>query len=91
MTDDPEAELRNFAQHSRAVVADAVGLARLTWQERAEWADACADAARGAVSDVETLRRELHASNHRAIVPFSECRMCAADAERLGLSTAGGQ
>jgi hypothetical protein len=32
-------ELAAFAHYSRSVVHDAVGLTRLTWQERAEWAE----------------------------------------------------
>lgn len=39
-------EFENFARYSRSVAADAVGPNRLTWQERAEWADGNAQVAR---------------------------------------------
>ena len=49
-------ELANFAQYSRAVAADVVGPARDTWLARAEWADACAAAARGAVEALREIK-----------------------------------
>lgn len=39
-------ELTHFANYCTSVVRDAVGPARLTWQERADWAAGLADHAR---------------------------------------------
>lgn len=39
-------EMETFTTYSRAVASDAAGQARLTWQERAEWADRLAQTAR---------------------------------------------
>jgi hypothetical protein len=54
---DLPAELRNFGDYARAVAADSVGPHRVTWQERAEWADACAAAAEGAVEALQRIER----------------------------------
>jgi hypothetical protein len=55
---DLPGELRNFAEYARAVAADSMGPHRLTWAERAEWADACATAAEGAVP-ADVLREAI--------------------------------
>lgn len=52
-------ELAAFADYCRSVAGDTMGLRRRTWQERAEWADACATAAQGAVSEIERAHERL--------------------------------
>lgn len=34
-------------------------------------------------SQVEALWREIHRTNHRAVVAFGDCRMCEQDSKRL--------
>jgi hypothetical protein len=78
-------ELRNFAAYSRSVAGDTVGPARLTWTERAEWADACATAAEGAVEALTRCGRWASrlppkgGSSRMGTIERRECGRCGTE------------